>query len=187
LLAILPDQRQATLRACLRSLPEEVRQRVIGVCIDLKAGYRSVLRAELPGARVVADRFHVIADANRRLDETRRLEGGALREALPRWPLLKGGERLSERQAARLAEMVARFPAIAEQHWCKERPGYFEVSIANGFTEGCHTKIMLLKRLSYGYRNVEVYRRRMLLGFLPVFPQRSHHTRRHGAGVDHRS
>jgi transposase len=181
-----------------------------------QAGYRAVLRAELPGARVVADRFHVIADANKRLDETRRLEGGALREQLSRWPLLKGVERLSERQAASLADMVSRFPAIAEQHWCKERlrnlyrapdrwtaearwtsllvameasedpgvwawsrtlrgwrreiMGWFEVPITNGFTEGCHTKIKLLKRMSYGYRNVEVYRRKMLLGFLPVSP-----------------
>lgn len=216
LLAILPDQRQATLRDCLRSLPGDVRDRVVGVCIDLKAGYRSVLRAELPAARVVADRFHVVADANRRLDETRRLEGGALREPLPRWPLLKGVERLTERQATRLAGLVARFPALAEQHWCKERlrdlyrsagrreaearwtsllvameasedpavwlwartlrawrreiMAYFVVPITNGFTEGCHTKIKLLKRMSYGYRNVEVYRRKMLLGFLPVSP-----------------
>ena len=121
LLAILPDQRQASLRACLRDLPADVHQRVVGACIDLKAGYRTVLRAELPGARIVADRFHIVADANRRLDETRRLEGGALREPLPRWPLLKGQERLSARQAARLAELTARFPALAEQHWCKER------------------------------------------------------------------
>jgi hypothetical protein len=27
--------------------------------------------------------------------------------------------------------------------------------------------VKLLKRLSYGFRNVEVYRRKMLLGFLP--------------------
>ncbi len=92
-----------------------------GVCIDLKAGYRAVLRAELPGARIVADHFHVIADANRRLDETRRIEGAVLGEVLTRWPLLKGEERLSERQRTRLAELKRRFPTLAEQHWCKER------------------------------------------------------------------
>lgn len=216
LLAILPDQRQATLRACLRALPDDIRQRVVGVCIDLKAGYRAVLRQELPAARIVADHFHVIADANQRLDATRRLEGAEAHEVLPRWPLLKGQERLSERQQARLAELVRRFPSLAEQHWCKERLrdlyrapdrrtaeagwtsllivmeasddaavwawartlrrwrreilGYFELPITNGFTEGCHTKIKLLKRLSYGYRNVQVYLRKMLLGFLPTSP-----------------
>lgn len=119
-------------------------------------------------------------------------------------------------QAARLVEFVARFPAIAEQHWCKERlrdlyrspdrrtaearwtsllvameasedpgvwawsrtlrnwrreiMGFFEVSITDGFTGGCHTNITLLKRLSHGYRDGEVDRRTMLLGFLPVSP-----------------
>ena len=212
LVAILPDRRQATLRTFLRELPASVRGRIAGVCIDLTASYRAVLRAELPEAIVVADRFHVIADANRRLDETRRLEAAEAKEALPRWPLLKGQERLSERQSTRLAELTARFPTLAEQHWCKEHlrdlyrapdlgtaqarwtslltvmeasddaevliwartlrnwrreiMGYFTLPITNGFTEGCHTKIKLLKRLSYGYRNVQVYLRKMLLGFL---------------------
>jgi transposase len=216
LLAILPDQRQASLRTWLRALPVEVRRRVVGSCIDLKAGYRAVLRDELPEARIVADRLHVIADANRRLDETRRLEGAVRGTPLPRWPLLKGQERLTPRQALRLTELTSRFPELAEQHWCKERlrdlyrsadlrtaearwsslliameasddptvwawsrtlrawrreiMGYFVLPITNGFTEGCHTKIKLLKRLSYGYRNVQVYLRKMLLGFLPTSP-----------------
>lgn len=213
LIAILPDRRLATLRAFLRDLPVPVRARVTGACIDLTAGYRSTLRAELPGARIVADRFHVIADANKRLDETRRLEAAAAGEVLPRWPLLKGEERLTPRQVTQLAELRRRYPTLAEQHWIKERLrelyhapdrraaearwthllvvmeasddaavllwartlrrwrkeilGYFELPITNGFTEGCHTKIKLLKRLSYGYRNVQVYLRKMLLGFLP--------------------
>ncbi|HUU62566.1 MAG TPA: transposase [Dehalococcoidia bacterium] len=37
----------------------------------------------------------------------------------------------------------------------------------NGYTEGCNTKIKMLKRNSYGIRNVEVYWRKMLLGLVP--------------------
>jgi transposase len=37
----------------------------------------------------------------------------------------------------------------------------------NGFTEGCNTKIKMLKRISYGLRNAEVYWRRMFLGAIP--------------------
>lgn len=216
LVAILPDRRQATLRTFLRELPEMVKRRIAGACIDLTSGYRAVLRAELPEAIVVADHFHVIADANRRLDETRRLEAAETHASLPRWPLLKGQERLTARQARQLAELTERFPTLAEQHWIKERLrelyrapdrrtavarwtsllivmeasddasvliwartlrnwrseilGYFELPITNGFTEGCHTKIKLLKRLSYGYRNVQVYLRKMMLGFLPTSP-----------------
>jgi transposase len=214
LLSLLPDQRQATLEAWLAELPEGVRERVIGVCIDLKAGYRTVARRQFPKARIVADHFHVIADANRRLDETRRLEQAEAKTPLPRWPLLKAEERLTERQREQLDTLRRRYPALREQHWCKERLrdlyrspdrrtaearwttllvameasddpevwlwartlqrwrreilGYFNLRITNGFTEGCHTKIKLLKRMSYGFRNIEVYLRKMLLGFLPV-------------------
>jgi transposase len=52
--------------------------------------------------------------------------------------------------------------------WHREILGHLTLPITNGFTEGCHTKIKLLKRLSYGYRNVQVSLRKMLLGFLPV-------------------
>lgn len=37
----------------------------------------------------------------------------------------------------------------------------------NAYTEGAHTKIKLMKRASYGFRNVSVYIKKMLLAFLP--------------------
>lgn len=213
LLAILPNDRVASLRAWLKALPEAVRTRVVAVCTDLKAAFRRVVAAVLPQAVLVADRFHVIQDANRRLEETRRLEQGEARTTLPRWPLVKGQERLTERQQSQLEVLKRRFPTLAEQHWLKEELralyrcpdlgtaqghwqrlllngeagddaatvlwartlrrwdkeilGYFLYPITNGYTEGCHTKVKLLKRVSYGLRNVEVYIRKMLLGFLP--------------------
>lgn len=213
LIAILPNQRQRTLEQWLRDLPQAIRERIVGVCIDLREGYRSVIERELPQAQVVADHFHVIADANRRLDETRRLEQNEAATAIQRWPLVKNAENLTPRQREHLAQTLARFPSLKEQYWLKEglrslyaSPtasaaaeklrtliivaeasddaatlvwartlrtwrrqilAYFDLRITNGFTEGCHTKVKLLKRISYGFRNVEVYRRKMLLGFLP--------------------
>ncbi len=38
----------------------------------------------------------------------------------------------------------------------------------NGLIEGYHTKIKPLKRLSYGFRNRDRYRRKMFSGFLPL-------------------
>lgn len=213
-LAILPDDRQATLREALRAFPEEVRVRVAAVCIDGKELFRKVVRQELPQALVVADHFHLIQDANRRLDETRRLEQAEGGKAIARWPLLKNAEKLTELQQRQRDEAIGRYPTIATQYWVKERLrdlyrlkdwqeadgalsliltncqeaddvetvrwgrwlrrwrteilNYFKVRITNGFTEGCHTKVKLLKRMSYGFRNVQVYLRKMLLGFLPI-------------------
>lgn len=213
-LAILPDDRQDTLRHYLQRMPEDIRARVAGVCIDLKASFRSVIEQELPGVSIVADHFHVIQNANRRLDEARRLEQGETGDAIPRWPLVKGHEHLTAKQQLALHRVIHRYPTLQEHHWIKEwlralyqcpDPltarerwttllvsmeasddasvsqwartlrswrreilAYFSLPITNGFTEGCHTKIKLLKRLSYGYRNVQVYIRKMLLGFLPA-------------------
>jgi len=51
---------------------------------------------------------------------------------------------------------------------------YFHERTADGFTEGCHTKIKMLKGVSYGLRNVDVYWRRMFLKF--VSSRSSFHT-----------
>lgn len=53
------------------------------------------------------------------------------------------------------------------KHWREPILNYFENRTTNGFTEGCNIKIKMLKRVSYGLRNVEVYWRKMLLGFVP--------------------
>jgi transposase len=53
------------------------------------------------------------------------------------------------------------------KHWREPILNHFDNHTTNGFTEGCNTKIKMLKRISYGMRNVEVYWRKMLLGFVP--------------------
>ncbi|MBT9259100.1 MAG: transposase [Clostridiales bacterium] len=60
LLAILPDDRLVTLRDDLRRIPEEVKERIVGVCIDMKKAWRLEVNRQLPHVQVVADRFHVI-------------------------------------------------------------------------------------------------------------------------------
>ena len=52
--------------------------------------------------------------------------------------------------------------------WQPQILNHFDHGISNGFTEGCHTKIKMLKRMSYGFRNRERYKTKILLGFHPV-------------------
>lgn len=44
---------------------------------------------------------------------------------------------------------------------------YFDNRTTNAFTEGVHTKIKMLKRTSYGFKNPEIYIKKMMLAFLP--------------------
>ena len=53
------------------------------------------------------------------------------------------------------------------KRWQEPILNHFDNHTTSGFTEGCHAMIKMLKRVSYGLRNVEVYWRRMLLGFVP--------------------
>jgi len=43
---------------------------------------------------------------------------------------------------------------------------YFNKKTTNAFTESCHTKVKLLKRISFGLRNHQVYVEKLELGFV---------------------
>ena len=55
---------------------------------------------------------------------------------------------------------------------------YFHHQTTNAYTEGVHTKMKLIKRLSHGYKNVEVYIKKVLLSFIPtaILPLLIYHT-----------
>jgi len=52
-------------------------------------------------------------------------------------------------------------------NWRIEVLNYFKCRVTNAYTEGLHTKCKLIKRKSYGFRNVETYVRKLILGLLP--------------------
>lgn len=60
--------------------------------------------------------------------------------------------------------------------WQEQILNHFDHDTSNGFTEGCHTKIKMLKRMSYGFNNRERYKIKMLLGFHPLSELRWQHT-----------
>lgn len=53
---------------------------------------------------------------------------------------------------------------------------YFKNKTTNGFTEGCHTKIKMIKRVSYGFRNINNYIAKITLAFLPLIWILNYHT-----------
>lgn len=62
------------------------------------------------------------------------------------------------------------------RNWEIEILNYFKCKITNAYTEGIHTKCKLLKRKSYGFRNVHTYVRKLILGLIPFFFIISIHT-----------
>ncbi|MCL6563861.1 MAG: transposase, partial [Firmicutes bacterium] len=86
LLAILGDGRLRSLEAWFAQIPADVRAQIRAVTVDCKRADARVVRRGCPKAQVLADPFPRIQDANRRLDEIRRLEPAESRTLIPRWP-----------------------------------------------------------------------------------------------------
>jgi transposase len=213
-LTILPDSRKETLSRFLRNIPEERKPKIKEVCIDMDQLLLGCVEKHLPEASVVIDHFHVIQDANRRVDEARRIEQDAWKVEIPRKIFLVGKEKLSSSQRKKIESYFQKYPSLKEFYWIKEALrrfyklkhkktaekrlkdliamarlsddaammqwgrtlkkwgpyilNYFDNRTTNAYTEGIHTKIKMIKRVSFGFRNVDVYVRKVLLSLFPL-------------------
>lgn len=136
---VLDGRSQRVVVDYLRSLPPEHRRAIEVVSIDPYEAYRQAIRAELPRARIVADRFHLVRGANAALDAVRRERQRQIGRRRPKgvrrsgqlatWApelyrarrlLAKARERLSERERRRLCELFAADPVIGAAWGLKE-------------------------------------------------------------------
>jgi transposase len=219
ILAVLGNDTQPTLRHYLKKWPDEAKSRVKEVCIDMKASYLTVLKEMFPEAKIVVDRFHVVKEMVRQVEEMRKImqtNGRIGNEKMNRFLFAKNREDLSEKEREKLKnifENCKKFPALQNAYFVKEkvreiyqarskkeaerkfdmlisqleqfevgkvkemrdtlkrwRPyilNFFESRTTNAFIEGCHNKIKLLKRMSYGFRNFDNYVLKITLAFAP--------------------
>jgi transposase len=92
LLGVLATREKEKLVAFLRSIPPRLRQTIHTVCCDMYEGFTEAVRAELPQARIVVDRFHVTRTYQQAADDLRQSELKRLKQELPKedYQLLKG-------------------------------------------------------------------------------------------------
>lgn len=114
-LTAVAGEGQGDLGPALEALarPEAVQ----ALSMDLHEPYRQAVHLVLPWAAIVADKFHIVALANRALREVR--QGRRQRGNLP-WLLDRGVERLKADDKQRLVEELARQPQLAEAWALKE-------------------------------------------------------------------
>jgi transposase len=136
---LLDGRSRRRVERYLRSLSPQSRRSIEVVSIDPYDAYRQAIRAELPHARIVCDRFHLVRGANTALDSIRRerqRQHGVRRPRGTRrsgpaatWRpelyharhrLLKAAERLTERDRRQLCALFAQDPVIAEAWGLKE-------------------------------------------------------------------
>jgi transposase len=113
LLAVAEHRAEASLRSCLDGLGREFCPRVRFVCSDMWQPYLKVIGERLGGAIHVLDRFHIMKQFGKALDEIRAEEARRLKRdgyepvlKKSRWCLLKRPENLTDKQTVKLAELL---------------------------------------------------------------------------------
>jgi transposase len=113
LLAVAENRTDASLRPCLDGPGKAFCPRVKFVCSDMWQPYLKVIGERPGGAIHVLDRFHIMKQFGKALDEiraeeTKRLKRDGYEPVLTksRWCLLKRPENLTEKQTVRLSELV---------------------------------------------------------------------------------
>lgn len=102
---------QATLRAFFAEHGEALKPGVTGVCCDMWQPYIDMVKEQWPQATLVFDRFHIMQQLLRAVDEVRRGEARELKKTNPellkrtRYLWLKNPERLTDKQRARLGHL----------------------------------------------------------------------------------
>jgi len=220
-IAVLYTHKKEEFLRFLDTIPSYAKRKIDEVVIDLNQGYKNAIRKALPQVRVVADPFHVVRDANKRLDDERRiaeevyfvLEGRRIR--IPKRLLMMGQEKLRGRKKQKVDEILSQhdnirvfyhfkerirslykattyteaerilegiieemrsykmWPALRRwqrslERWKEEILNHFISKSSNGKVEGYNVVVKLLKRISFGMRNTELYAKKIMLGLVPM-------------------
>ncbi len=120
-LALLEDDKKATLKQFLATIPEKVKHKVQVGATDMRESYWRVLKEWKSDIAMCADPFHVVQSVTKKLNQERCfMQSENKPERLPSLPLRKGNERLTQRQRLKLAEVCAKYPTIKWLYDIKE-------------------------------------------------------------------
>jgi transposase len=209
---ILPSRRKDDLKKVLHRIPSSVKPYIREVVIDMCELYARAIKEVLPHSSIVVDHFHVIQDANRRIDEERCILQDIYKKKIPRYIFTKNKEDLSIKEIVLRDILLIDYPELKVFYETKERLrsmyklsskkdaqdsmrhiisllvssdngyhvlwgrslsrwkeyilNYFDHRSTNGFMEGMHNKMKLIKRISFGFRNKEVFIHKVMLSVL---------------------
>ena len=127
ILTVLPDRSKDTLIKWLSQLSDQQRKAIKYVSIDMWTPYKEAVVKELPKAKLVVDRFHVMKHLNERISQIRRkihkdTTDEAIKTALKgsRWILVRNRADLSSKETTKLNEILKLCPEIRTIYLLKE-------------------------------------------------------------------
>ena len=125
-IAILPSRDKESLEMWLSNLSESEREAIQIVSIDMWRPYFYAVKAKLPHAKLVVDRFHVVKQLNGKITKLRRTVQKNADEKTEeilkgsRWILVKNRQNLSQKEEDHLQKVLAISPEIREAYLLKE-------------------------------------------------------------------
>ena len=159
-----PERRTKTLLRFFREFGRERSAQLQFVCSDMWAPYLKVIAKKAPQALNILDRFHIVRKFNVAIDEIRRGEANQFKlnkqvNVLKRgrWLLLKKPENLSEKQTARLGDLMQLNLASIkgylmredfQQFWDYQRPDFAGKFLNNWVTRTLQTDLEPMKKVA---------------------------------------
>jgi transposase len=159
-----PERRVKTLLRFFRQFGTEYSAQLKFVCSDMWAPYLKVIAKKAPQALNILDRFHVMRKFNEAIDEIRRTEAREFKANKQdnvlergRWLLLKRPENLSEKQTARLDELLKlNLPSIKayllredfQRFWDYQRYDFAGKFLDNWVTRTLQTDLEPMKKVA---------------------------------------
>lgn len=137
-LDILPDRTQGHLIEYFGSFSKKERLRVEFFVCDMWQPYAKLAQIYFPNAKLIIDKYHFFCQITWAVDKN--------------W--------ISDAANCGIKDMAD--VAATYSHWSKGILNAFKYGYTNGPTEGFNNKIKVLKRISFGVRNFERFRNRIL-------------------------
>ena len=184
LLEVIDSHKSEDIITVLKQQPLAMREGVKEVCVDMWGGFPKVIRAVFPNAKIVIDRFHVqklINQANLTSEDRSELElmltaSPSLRIAHEIKEELiavynsditaSGGMRQMKKWLISARVMFGSAADTLESH-IEEICNYFTNRTTSGVTEGINTRIKLIIRQSYGFKNFDLMKEKLLACLSP--------------------
>lgn len=164
-----PERRVKTLLRFFREFGKERSARLQFVCSDMWAPYLKVIAKKAPQSLNILDRFHIMRKFNEAIDEIRRGEVNQFKASRRenvlergRWLLLKRPENLSEKQTARLDDLLKLNLASIkgyllredfQRFWDYQRSDFAGRFLDNWVTRALQTDLEPMKKVARMLRN----------------------------------
>lgn len=162
-IALLEKRNKEVIAEYLQSLGCSILNQIEEVSIDLWKPYKTVVEKLIPNAQVVADRFHVMRQINKELDDRRKKEKRQAEKSInktekeaklagiknSKYPLLKKKENLNETENEKLKDLEKVAPELIAAYQAKEKlRDIFESQITS---DEAFWKLAEWTELSYKY------------------------------------